>query len=97
MKIEREIIAYKNYFWDFMATFNSKESRKVYYILDMLKTQERISEKFVNSTLTDSLKIEKSIRFTLNPEGNRIDFSDFSPWGRGKKSEKLVFFLNLLK
>ncbi len=47
MKIEREIIAYKNYFWDFMATLNSNESRKVYYILDMLKTQDRISEKFV--------------------------------------------------
>ncbi len=50
-----------------------------------------------NSTLTDSFKNEKSIRFTLSPEGNRIDFSDFSPWGWGIKSEKLVFLLNLLK
>ncbi len=49
------------------------------------------------STLTDSFKNEKSIRFTLSPEGNRIDFSDFSPWGWGIKSEKLVFLLNLLK
>ena len=45
--MEREIIAFKNYFWDFMATLNSNESRKVYYILDILKTQDRISEKFV--------------------------------------------------
>jgi hypothetical protein len=45
--------------------------------------------------LTDSSRIEKSIRFTLKTEGNRIDFSDFSPWGWGKKSEKLVFLLNL--
>ena len=36
------------------------------------------------------MKIEKSIRFYPNPEGNRIDFSDFSPWGRINKSEKLV-------
>ncbi len=54
-------------------------------------------EILVNSTLTDSFKNEKSIRFTLSPKGNRIDFSDFSPWGWGIKSEKLVFILNLLK
>ena len=35
------------------------------------------------SPLTDSFEIEKSIRFTLPPKGNRIDFSDFSPWGWG--------------
>lgn len=47
MKIEREIIAYKNYFLDFMSALDDKESRKIYYILDMLKVQDRVSEKFV--------------------------------------------------
>jgi len=40
------------------------------------------------STLTHASKIEKSIRFTLIPKGNRMDFSGFSPWGWGIKSEK---------
>jgi hypothetical protein len=47
--------------------------------------------------LTDFFQIEKFIRFTLNPEGNQIDFSDFSPWGWGIKSEKLVFLLKSVK
>jgi hypothetical protein len=51
----------------------------------------------LNSTLTDSFKNEKSIRFTLSPEENRIDFSDFSPWGWGIKSEKLVFLLMAIR
>lgn len=47
MKDEREIVAYKSYFLDFIKSLKSNEARKVYYILDMLKTQERISTKFV--------------------------------------------------
>lgn len=30
-----------------MSALDDKESRKIYYILDMLKVQERVSEKFV--------------------------------------------------
>ncbi len=44
---ERKIITYKNYFLDFMSTLDEGAERKVYYSLDMLKTQRRISEKFV--------------------------------------------------
>ena len=39
----------------------------------------------ISSTLTLYTNIEKSIRFTLNPKGNQIDFSYFTTWGRGKK------------
>ncbi|MDB4581562.1 hypothetical protein N9164_00280 [Draconibacterium sp.] len=42
------------------------------------------------STLTHSCKNEKPIRFTLNPKGNQIDFSGFSPWCWGKKDEKPI-------
>lgn len=36
---EREIVAYKSYFWDFMDTLTENESKKIYYILDMLKSE----------------------------------------------------------
>ena len=44
---ERKICAYKNYFMDFICSLSEQESRKIFYVLDMLKTQERLSEKFV--------------------------------------------------
>ncbi len=56
-----------------------------------------IIPQFIRARKVYFFKNEKSIRFTLSPKGNRIDFSDFSPWGWGIKSEKLVFILNLLK
>ena len=47
MKQERIISAYKNYFMDFISSLRKEEARKIYYILDMLKVQERVSSKFV--------------------------------------------------
>ena len=47
MKTERKIIGYKNYYRDFMNTLTISEKRKIYYILDLLATQHRISKKFV--------------------------------------------------
>jgi len=47
MKHERIISAYKTYFKDFIDTLNEAEARKVFYVIDMLKTQERVNAKFV--------------------------------------------------
>lgn len=47
MKPERKIIAYKNYFLDFILSLNEKEAIKIYYVLDMLKVQDRVPVKFV--------------------------------------------------
>ena len=47
MKSERIISAYKTYFKDFISTLTDAEARKVFYVIDMLKTQERVNEKFV--------------------------------------------------
>lgn len=49
MNGERRIRAYKNYFIDFISSLSDSEARKVFYVLDMLKTQERLSERFVKS------------------------------------------------
>lgn len=45
--MERRICAYKDYFTKFIATLKEAEARKVFYVLDMLKMQERLSAKFV--------------------------------------------------
>ena len=45
--MERRIRAYRNYFTDFISSISEVEARKVFYVLDMLKMQERLSTKFV--------------------------------------------------
>ena len=47
MNRERTISAYKNYFKDFISSLSDAEARKVFYVIDMLKTQERVNAKFV--------------------------------------------------
>ena len=44
---ERKIDTYKNYFLDFMSSLDESAAKKVYYALDIIKTQHRISKKFV--------------------------------------------------
>ncbi len=45
--MERRIRAYRHYFMEFINSINDDEAKKVFYVLDMLKMQERLSEKFV--------------------------------------------------
>ncbi len=45
MNRERIISAYKNYFKDFISSLSDAEARKVFYVIDMLKTQERVNAK----------------------------------------------------
>jgi len=47
VKQERRIIAYKHYFAEFMESLTPAEQKKVVYVLDMLKSQQRINAKFV--------------------------------------------------
>jgi len=44
---ERKIDTYKNYFLDFITSLEGNVARKIYYSLDILKTQQLISKKFV--------------------------------------------------
>ena len=47
MEKEREILYYKNYFIDFFMSLQVGARRKISYVLDMLKTQERVNSNFV--------------------------------------------------
>ena len=47
MKEERKILYYKTYFIDFFNSLEIGAKRKVAYVLDMIKTQERVNQNFV--------------------------------------------------
>lgn len=47
MEKERRILYYKEYFMDFFMSINPGAQRKVAYILEMLKTQQRLSSTFI--------------------------------------------------
>lgn len=47
MKEERKILYYKTYFIDFFNLLEIGAKRKVAYVLDMIKTQERVNQNFV--------------------------------------------------
>jgi phage-related protein len=44
---ERKIVEYEGYFSEFLSSIGESETKKIFYVLDMLKIQERVSEKFV--------------------------------------------------
>ena len=45
--MERKIFFYKNYFRDFYQSIGDGAQRKMDYVLDMLKTQQRLNQKFI--------------------------------------------------
>ena len=45
--MERKIVTYGGYFEAFMETLTDKEQEKIQYGLLLLKTQDRLSKKFV--------------------------------------------------
>lgn len=45
--MKREVIAYGDYYDDFMRTLSPVERKKIHYILDLLQSQDRIVKKFV--------------------------------------------------
>ena len=47
MNSERKILIYKDYFLTFYRSLETGAQKKIDYVLDALKMQERVSEKFV--------------------------------------------------
>lgn len=47
METKRKIRVYKTYFQEFMATLTPMQRHKIDYSIDMLRTQDRVSTKFV--------------------------------------------------
>ncbi|MDR0712266.1 MAG: type II toxin-antitoxin system RelE/ParE family toxin [Prevotellaceae bacterium] len=51
MKQERKILAYKNDFLDFISSLDEDVLSKIFYLLDVLKTQKSISVNIVKYIL----------------------------------------------
>lgn len=47
METKRKIRVYKTYFQEFMSTLTPMQPHKIDYSIDMLRTQDRVSTKFV--------------------------------------------------
>ena len=47
--MRRKIIAYGQYYKDFLATLTEKEIQKVKYVLSLLGTEDRLPIKFIKS------------------------------------------------
>ena len=70
----RRIRTYGGYFQAFMQTLDEKVQRKIDYALQLLKTQERLSSKFVKQSEMDCLNCE------LNTRAISTVYSSFRQW-----------------
>lgn len=90
MKKEQSITAYKSYFVDFIKSLKQDEARKIYYVLDMLKVQERVSTKFVKYLRDELYEIRAEVNgnifrvFFVFDDGNIVVLFN----GFHKKSQK---------
>ena len=90
MNSERRILVYKDYFLTFYRALEAGAQKKIDYVLDVLKMQDRASEKFVKYIKEGIYEIRASYNgniyraFFIFDEGNIVMlFNDFQ-----KKSQK---------
>ena len=57
--MERKILYYKTYFIDFFNSLSVGAKRKVAYVLDVLKTQQRPSQNFVKHIREGVFELKK--------------------------------------
>lgn len=78
MEMKRKIKTYGGYFEDFMESLTEKEQEKVQYGLLLLKTQDRLSKKFVKFIKEDLYELRTEYNgniyrvFFIFDEGNIV-------------------------
>ena len=78
MNSERTILVYKDYFLTFYRTLEAGAQKKIDYVLDVLKMQDRVSEKFVKYIKDGLYEIRASYNgniyraFFIFDEGNIV-------------------------
>ena len=75
--MNRKIIAYKSYFNDYFKTLDRPTQDKFLYVLEILRTQDRIPTKFVKSIKRDFSNLGSSSKETSTGcffifDGNQI-------------------------
>ena len=90
MNSERRILVYKDYFLTFYRALEAGAQKKIDYVLDVLKMQDRVSEKFVKYIMEGIYEIRASYNgniyraFFIFDEGNIVMLFN----GFQKKSQK---------
>lgn len=90
MNSERRILVYKDYFLTFYRALEAGAQKKIDYVLDVLKMQDRVSEKFVKYIKEGIYEIRASYNgniyraFFIFDEGNIVLLFN----GFQKKSQK---------
>ena len=90
MNSERRILVYKDYFLTFYRALEAGAQKKIGYVLDVLKMQDRVSEKFVKYIKEGIYEIRASYNgniyraFFIFDEGNIVMLFN----GFQKKSQK---------
>lgn len=90
MNSERRILVYKDYFLTFYRALEAGAQKKIDYVLDVLKMQDRVSEKFVKYIKEGIYEIRASNNgniyraFFIFDEGNIVMLFN----GFQKKSQK---------
>lgn len=90
MNSERRILVYKDYFLTFYRASEAGAQKKIDYVLDVLKMQDRVSEKFVKYIKEGIYEIRASYNgniyraFFIFDEGNIVMLFN----GFQKKSQK---------
>ena len=78
MNSERRILVYKDYFLTFYRALEAGAQKKIDYVLDVLKMQDRVSEKFVKYIKNGLYEIRASYNgniyraFFIFDEGNIV-------------------------
>ena len=78
MNSERRILVYKDYFLTFYRALEAGAQKKIDYVLDVLKMQDRVSEKFVKYIKDGIYEIRASYNgniyraFFIFDEGNIV-------------------------
>lgn len=78
MNSERRILVYKDYFLTFYRALEAGAQKKIDYVLDVLKMQDRVSEKFVKYIKEGIYEIRASYNgniyraFFIFDEGNIV-------------------------
>ncbi len=101
---ERRILYYKNYFIDFFTSLEDGAQRKVAYVLDMLKSQERLSVNFVKSIRDGIFELRASHNgniyraFFIFDEGNIVMlFNGFQKKTQKTPNKEIEIALKLKK
>lgn len=104
MNSERKILLYKDYFLTFYHSLEMGAQKKIDYVLDVLKMQERVSEKFVKFIKDGLYEIRASYNgniyraFFIFDEGNIVMlFNGFQKKTQKTPSKEIEKALELKK